>query len=381
MPGRGGGPEAGEGIRLTGEQKRAWLRLIRSENVGPQTFRSLINHYGSAAAALRALPELSKRGGARRTLKIASEAEVERELAAAARIGADFIGVGEPHYPPWLRQAEQPPPLIALRGDAALLARPAVAIVGSRNASIAGKRMAARLARGLGEAGFTIVSGLARGIDAAAHEAALGTGTVAVFAGGVDIVYPPEHEALLERILAAQGALVSEMPMGWTPRARDFPRRNRIIAAMTLATVVVEAAERSGSLITARLALEENREVMAVPGSPLDPRASGTNGLIKKGARLVTDAADIVEALSPMLALPKREGFELPKKTPPPAMVEPAGEERAKVVDALGPVPVTVDDLIAETGLAARIVSVILLELELAGRLERHPGGRISLIF
>ncbi|MBZ8132618.1 DNA-processing protein DprA [Afifella sp. IM 167] len=376
-----GGEGHGGGIRLTPEQKRAWLRLIRSENVGPQTFRSLINHFGSAAAALAALPSLSERGGARRTIRIASEAEVDRELEAAARAGAQFVGLGEPDYPPWLREADQPPPLIAVRGDPGILKRPAVAIVGSRNASIAGKRMASRLANGLGEAGFAIVSGLARGIDAAAHEAALSTGTVAVFAGGVDIVYPPEHLPLLERIFAARGAAISEMAMGWTPRARDFPRRNRIIAGISVATIVVEAAERSGSLITARLALEQNREVMAVPGSPLDPRAAGANRLIKQGARLVTEVSDILEALSPMLEAPQEEGFELPGEKPPPLPVEPEGGERARVVEALGPVPVTVDDVIQETGLPARLVSVILLELELAGRLERHPGGRISLLF
>jgi len=380
MAGPGGEGHKG-GIRLTPEQKRAWLRLIRSENVGPQTFRSLINHFGSAAAALAALPELSARGGARRAIRIAGDEEVDRELEAAARAGADFVGLGEPDYPPWLREADQPPPLLAVRGDREALVKPSVAIVGSRNASIAGKRMASRLATGLGEAGYTIVSGLARGIDAAAHEAALATGTVAVFAGGVDVVYPEEHRPLLERILGSGGAAISEMAMGWTPRARDFPRRNRIIAGMTLATVVVEAAERSGSLITARLALEQNREVMAVPGSPLDPRAAGANRLIKQGARLVTEAADVLEALSPMLAPPRDEGFALPEETPAPSPIEPEGDDRARVVEALGPVPVTIDDVIQETGLPARLVSVIVLELELAGRLERHPGGRISILF
>ncbi|MCT8265949.1 DNA-processing protein DprA [Afifella sp. JA880] len=371
-----------EGVRLTAEQRRAWLRLIRSENVGPQTFRSLINHFGSASAALEALPDLSRRGGARRNIRIASEDDIDRELAAAERAGARFIGMGEPDYPPWLRHADQPPPLICMRGASEVLARPAIAIVGARNASLAGQRMAQRLASGLGEAGFSIVSGLARGIDQSAHQAALATGTIAVFAGGVDVVYPEEHRPLLDKILAQRGAAISEMAMGWQPRARDFPRRNRIIAGMSLATVVVEAAERSGSLITARLALEQNREVMAVPGSPLDPRAAGTNRLLKQGAHLITEAADVIQALPQVLAPPTREGFELPPEEPEKQpLIEPVNDDRSRILEALGPTPVHVDELIAHTRLSARLVAVVLLELELAGRLERHPGGRISLIY
>jgi DNA processing protein len=239
--------------------------------------------------------------------------------------------------------------------------------------------MAALLAKGLGDADFVIVSGLARGIDAAAHEAALSGGTIAVFAGGVDNIYPPENEPLFQRIVEAGGCGVSEMRIGWEPRARDFPRRNRIIAGMTLATVVVEAAERSGSLITARLALEQNREVLAVPGSPLDPRAAGSNNLLKQGARLVTGPADVIDAVTPMLAGP------LPPETPsfaePPAdpATDPADTERERILEALGPTPVEIDEVIRFTGLPARTVHIVLLELDLAGRVERHPGQRVSL--
>ena len=372
-----GGPS---GVELSQEQRIAWLRLIRSENVGPATFRSLINHFGSAQAALDALPELSRRGGARRAIRAASRAEAEAELAAAERIGARFVAIGEPDYPPWLRHADAPPPLLAVRGGAEHLRRPAVSIVGARNASVAGRKMAAVLAQGLGEAEFVIVSGLARGIDSAAHEAALQSGTVAVFAGGLDNVYPPENAGLFARIVASGGCGISEMRLGWEPRARDFPRRNRIIAGMSLAIVVVEAAERSGSLITARLALEQNREVLAVPGSPLDPRAAGSNNLLKQGARLVTEARDVLDAVAPLLGRPiaaPDPAFSAPASQAAPS--EPAEGDRARVVEALGPTPVEIDEVIRFTEVPARSVHVILLELELAGRIERHPGQRVSL--
>jgi DNA processing protein len=371
--------EAG-GVPLTDAQRLAWLRLIRSENVGPATFRSLINHFGSAQAALDALPDLSQRGGATRSVRIASLAEAESELAATTRLGAAFVGMGEPHYPPWLRHGDAPPPMIAVRGELQHLTSPAVAIVGARNASVAGRKMAAMLAHGLGQAELVVVSGLARGIDSAAHEAALASGTVAVFAGGVDVVYPTENEPLFQRILDSGGCAISEMRLGWEPRARDFPRRNRIIAGMSLATVVVEAAERSGSLITARFALEQNREVLAVPGSPLDPRAGGSNGLIKQGARMVTEVADVIEAIKPMLAHPPETvpgALGAPVSESPVA--EPEDSERQKVLEALGPTPVEVDEIIRFTGLSARLVMIVLLELDLAGRIERHPGQRVSL--
>ncbi|MDH3195238.1 MAG: DNA-processing protein DprA [Hyphomicrobiales bacterium] len=373
--------EPAKGVRLSDEQRLAWLRLIRSERVGPATFRTLINQYGTASAALAALPDLARRGGASGSATVFSQSDAEAEMRAAERVGARFIGMGEPDYPTWLRHADQPPPLIAVRGAAAPLAGPAVAIVGSRNASIVGQKIAGRLGRDLGTAGFTIVSGLARGIDAAAHKAALETGTIAVFAGGVDIIYPAENEGLFAMILDAGGCAISEMPMGLAPRGRDFPRRNRIIAGASLGTIVVEAAKRSGSLITARLALEQNREVMAVPGSPLDPRAAGTNGLLKQGARLVTEAKDVIEALAPLLDhVPEGPGLiaEAEADTPPPA--EPDDSDRGRVMEGLGPVPTEIDEIIRHTGVPARTVRVILLELDLAGKLEHHPGNRVSLI-
>jgi DNA processing protein len=271
-------------LRLTDAERLDWLRLIRSENVGPRTFSGLLRHYGSAGAALAALPELARRGGAARPGYICSPAEAAREIEAAQAAGGVFVGLHEPEYPVALRAIADPPPLIAVRGDLGTLTRPAVAIVGSRNASAAGQKIAGRLARELGGAGFVVVSGLARGIDAAAHRASVDTGSLAVLAGGHAHIYPEEHVRLLEDLLHT-GAALSEMPFAWEPRARDFPRRNRLISGVALGVVVVEAAARSGSLITARDALEQGREVFAVPGSPLDPRAEGTNHLSSRVPR------------------------------------------------------------------------------------------------
>jgi len=369
------------GRRLGDEQRLAWLRLIRSENVGPATFRQLLNHFGSAAAAIAGLPELSRRGGARRVPRIATVAEAEAEMAAAARAGARFAALGEADYPPMLRLIDAPPPLLAVRGDGAALVRQSVAVVGARNASIAGKTMADRIARGLGGAGLVVTSGLARGIDAAAHEAAVATGTVAVLAGGLDRVYPAEHLPLVERIVAAGGAAISEMPFGWEPRAQDFPRRNRLISGTSLAVVVVEAARRSGSLHTARFALEQGREVFAVPGSPLDPRTEGCNHLIREGATLITSADDVLAALEPLLGRPPPDAGAAEPADSEPFAGEPDDRDRAAVVEALGPAPVPVDAVVRHTGLPVATVLVILLELDLAGRLERHAGGLISRIF
>jgi DNA processing protein len=269
------------------------------------------------------------------------------------------------------------PPLLAVRGRAAALALPMIAIVGARNASAAGMRFAERLARDLGGAGFAIASGLARGIDAAAHRSSLATGTLAVLAGGLDRIYPPEHAELAEAI-ATDGALISEMPLAWEPRARDFPRRNRLISGLAVGVVVVEAAKRSGSLITARFALEQGREVFAVPGSPLDPRAEGSNELLKQGATLVTEAADVITVVRPILGTPMEVSAEEPGPPAPPD-AEPASNERARIVELLGPTPVSIDDLIRLSASAPAIVRMVLLELDIAGRLERHGGGLVSL--
>lgn len=365
-------------MQLTDEQRLDWLRLIRSENVGPRSFRSLINHFGGARAALDALPHLARRGGAKQAPRIASREEVEREMKAAQRLGAVFVAMGEAEYPARLQQIDDPPPLIAVRGKLGCLQAPMVALVGSRNASAAGIKFAERLAHALGEQGFVIVSGLARGIDAAAHRASLDSGTVAVLAGGHDKLYPAEHASLLEQVIA-DGAAITEMPFGWEPRGRDFPRRNRIISGLSLGIIVVEAAARSGSLITARLALEQGREVFAVPGSPLDPRAEGTNRLLKDGATLVTEVDDVLNVLRPMLGRDVEPSAQEPDWMQDREAGEPEADERARIIALLGPTPAGIDDLIRLSGCSAAIVRMVLLELDLAGRLERHGAGLVSL--
>ncbi|HEY1745756.1 MAG TPA: DNA-processing protein DprA [Xanthobacteraceae bacterium] len=372
--------ERDQGVQLTRDQRLDWLRLIRSQNVGPRTFRALINHYGGARAALAALPSLARRGGADAAMKICSEADAQREMSAAEKLGAQFIALGEPAYPARLQMIDDAPPLVAVRGHAAILGSPMVAVVGSRNASGAGLKFTPQIARELGEAGFAVASGLARGIDAAAHYASLATGTVAVLAGGHDHIYPSEHTALLDAILPA-GVAISEMPFGWEPRARDFPRRNRLISGLSLGVVIVEAAKRSGSLITARFALEQGREVFAVPGSPLDPRAEGTNGLIKQGATPVTETADIVSVLRPIIEQKDvaREPHSASAEGAAAETVEPAADERARIVGLLGPAPVQTDDLIRLSKSSPAVVRMVLLELDIAGRLERHGGGLVSL--
>jgi DNA processing protein len=365
--------------RLSDRQRLTWLRLIRTPNVGPVSFKALIDRFGSAEAALEMLPEMMISGGASRIARIPSAAEAEAEMEQAERMGARFLAIGEPGYPVLLEAMDHPPPLLAVKGNGALDTRPAVAIVGARNASLAGVRMAGTLAGEIGRQGYVVVSGLARGIDTAAHRASLATGTIGVFAGGLDMPYPPENAKLCEEIVESGGALISEMPFGWQPRAQDFPRRNRLVAGAGLGLVVIEAARRSGSLISARLAGEMGRLVFAVPGSPLDPRAAGTNGLLKDGATLVTETADVVNALAPLAAmpatvLPLEESVEF-SPTPPPG-----DGERARIFQALGPVPISIDDIIRHTNLPPAQVSMALLELDLAGRLERHPGGGVSLV-
>ena len=373
---------------LGAAQRLACLRLIRSENVGPVTFRDLINHFGGAEEALAALPELSRRGGYRRPIRVCPREVAEAELEAAADIGASALIVGEPGYPPALAAVDPPPPLLYVKGKAGHLARPMLAIVGARNGSAAGQKLARLFASSIGGAGFVIVSGLARGIDSAAHEAALETGTVAVLAGGPDNVYPPEH-AELQRRIAERGCLVSENPPGFAPRGQDFPRRNRIISGMALGVLVVEAARRSGTLVTARMAGEQGREVFALPGHPLDPRAEGTNRLLKSGATLVTEPEDVLgalapllrEALQPLARKPAREAassLHMPAADPtePP---EVGDADRARLIEALGPAPVDVDELGRATGLSARAIQIALMELALAGRIERHGHQLVSL--
>lgn len=397
--------QGGKRILLTDAQRLDWLRLFRSEGVGPRTFRALINRYGGARAALDALPSLAQRGG--QAISICSIADAEREMAAAARMGAQFIAMGEDSYPHALAQIADPPPLISVRGTPNILTRASVAIVGSRNASAAGLRMTEILAHGVGEGGYVVVSGLARGVDGKAHEAALETGTIAVLAGGLARIYPPEHEPLVERIIDAGGAVISEMPMMWTPRGRDFPRRNRIVSGLSLATVVVEAARKSGSLITARFALEQGREVFAVPGSPLDPRAEGTNDFIRQGATLVTDPEQITSVLAPLIPpTAQGDGFgagdarrkplwdelDLPELGPVAAAPEFPGWENAsetapvdltppedRLLALLSVSPITIDELARLAATPIGQMQAIIAELDLAGRIERHGVNRVAL--
>jgi DNA processing protein len=363
--------------RLTDAERLDRLRLIRSDNVGPRTFRSLLHYFGDARTALERLPDLARRGGAARPGRICSEDDARAELAASRKAGVSLVAPDEAGYPPRLATLDDAPPLLGIRGAPDMLMRPMIAIVGSRNASGAGLKFAGALARDLGDAGFVVISGLARGIDQAAHRASIQGGTVAVLAGGHDKIYPPEHEDLLAALLEHGGA-ISEMPLGHVPRARDFPRRNRLISGTALGVVVVEAAHRSGSLITARIAAEQGREVFAVPGSPLDPRAAGTNDLIKQGATLVTEAADVIHAVEPIMERPIMFGAREDDGEPLDFAADTS--DRARIVNLLGPSPVSLDDLIRMSGASPAIVRAVLLELELAGRLERHGGGLVSLI-
>ncbi len=356
------------------DRREPRLRLLRSANVGPVTYAQLTARFGSAEAALEALPMLAARGGGRAP-QIADAGVVRREIAAVERLGARYCFLDDPAYPALLAELENAPPALIVRGDAGLLARPCVAMVGARNASAAACRFARQLAIGLVERGAVVVSGLARGIDTAAHQGALAGGTIGVIASGIDIVFPPENAELQARV-AAQGLLVTEQPPGTEPLARFFPARNRIIAGLSLGTVVVEAAPRSGSLITARLAAEAGRDVMAVPGSPLDPRAQGCNLLIREGAILVQSADDIWEAVRPL----DPRAVRAPAGRFGPAPAEDASEaDRRRVTGLLGPVPVGVDELIRQSACPPAVVQMVLLELELAGRLERHAGARVSL--
>jgi DNA processing protein len=411
---------------LSAQERFDWLRLSRCDNVGPRTFSTLLKRHGSAAKALEALPALAAKSTGKRVLRLAEVKDVEAEFEAAERCGARFIGWDEPDYPWLLRQIDSAPPIIAIRGNLPVFSRATVAIIGSRNASAAGLAFTEQLSRGLAEAGFVVVSGLARGIDARAHRATSETGTVAVLAGGHDKIYPAEHEKLLEQLLE-HGAAVSEMPFGWTARDRDFPRRNRIVSGLSLGVIVVEAAKNSGSLITANFALDQGREVFAVPGSPLDPRSQGTNELLRNGVQICTRVEDVVDALARLRngfrhtdlfsEAPHENGGPLPfwdeldlddeengsskpktdmratwqavswqPEVKPPVEGHvpeatgdlPSGPER--VIGFLGPSPVSIDELVRATEMSAREIRAVLLELELAGRLERHGANLVSLL-
>lgn len=358
-------------------QKVAWLRLLRTENVGPVTFRQLLNRFGSATAALDALPSLTKRAGA--SARITSQSAAEDEIAGLEKYGARLVATGEPDYPELLNHISAAPPLLTIAGGENLDWSRTVGVVGARNASSAGIKMTRLLCQDVGEQKYVVVSGLARGIDTAAHRATIATGTIAVLAGGFDKIYPDENIPLAHDILDNGGALVTEMPLGWEPRARDFPRRNRLVSGLSLGIVVVEAAKRSGSLITARLALEQNRDVFAVPGSPLDPRAEGGNSLIQQGAKLVTCAEDILETLR--VADVQSAGlFEtdwLPDAVDADAE-QPSADDQSRLLSALSTAPIEVDELVRQTGLGVTAIQMLLLELDLAGKIEWSSGQLVA---
>ncbi len=362
----------------TEECRLAWLRLLRSRRVGIATFYRLLSEHGTAGDALAALPDVARAAGVD-NYSVCPDGVAKAELRAGQQQGARLLAVTDAEYPDLLRAIPDPPPLLWVTGDTALLARPAVAIVGARNASSLGLRMARALATDLGAAGHMVVSGLARGIDTAAHLATLDTGTVAVMAGGVDNIYPAENTRLGEDI-AKQGLRLSEGPVGMVPQARHFPRRNRIISGLAKAVVIVEAAAKSGSIITARTALDQGREVLAVPGHPFDARAAGCNMLIRDGARLVRSAEDVIEALAEMPA-------ELPLEAPPdpPAAAPPdrrtlrdTATLHQRILDRLGPSPLAEDQLIRDLGNTAHDVAPVLVDLELEGHITRQAGGLLS---
>ena len=365
------------------QEQRNKLRLFRSDNVGPATYRQLLHKFGSATEALSALPDMARNVG-RRKIRLYSESQTDREIDQTLVAGAAYCFLGDKNYPVPLANLPDAPPVLVTLGDQTLLQEPSLGIVGARNASAAGKKFTRALAAELGEAEIIITSGLARGIDTAAHEGSLSHGTIAVVAGGIDIIYTPENEALYHQI-TEQGLVVTELPIGVKPQTRHFPQRNRIISGLSQGVLVVEAALRSGSLITARNAAEQGREVFSVPGSPLDPRHRGTNDLIRQGATLVESAKDVLEVIqgnlfqqnsAPQLDLDLSNSAG---ETPPPKGEELA-EARQRLVSLMGPTPTEVDDLIRETGLTAALVLTILLELEIAGRLERHVGNRVALV-
>lgn len=361
---------------LSFTEKRDWIRLIRTQNVGPVSFRDLINRYGDASTALDALPSLIRK----KEIRPPAPEQVEAEMDYADKMGVRMICAIEPDYPAYLQALDPPPPVISILGRVEVLQRPCVAIIGSRNASAIGQRFANNLAAELGQSGYTIVSGLARGIDAAAHHGSIGSGTVAVLGGGVDHIYPRENAELHTQIIQS-GAIISESPMGYRATARDFPRRNRIISGLSRGVVVIEAAERSGTLITARYALEQNREVMAAPGSPLDPRTKGCNRLIRQGAHLIESADDVIavlETLRPLSLEEPESPFQFAPFNPSKMNSEIETAKRL-IIGLLSPTATARDDIIRAAGLPLPIATAALLEIELAGDALVEPDGRISL--
>lgn len=366
---------------ISAKEKISRLRLIRTENVGPITYYRLMQRFGTAERALSALPELAKRGGKAKPLVAFEQSKAEDEIAAADKAGAILLFHGTADYPAQLQEVEDAPPVLTILGHTSILSKPSLGVVGARNASLTGRRIAESFSGKVGQAGYVIVSGLARGIDSAAHTASLASGTVAVVAGGIDVIYPRENEKLYHDI-AAQGAIVAESPFGTEPIARHFPRRNRIISGLARGVLVVEAAEKSGSLITARMALEQNREVFAVPGSPMDPRAGGTNALLKDGAHLATSPADILQVLDSLRLSTLRDpaGNDWQGGGDSPDLPDIDDSLRDLILENLSHVPVPLDALIRAVNAPIGHILTILLELELAGRIERQAGNKVNLI-
>lgn len=369
-----------DSFNLSHSQRMDWLQLARSENVGPITFYNLIERFGDAASALDKLPELAARGGRKKPLQLAKRKEVEAEYNKLCALGGGIILACEAAYPLALSAIEDAPPVLSYIGHTNLLDQATIAIVGARNASLNGRKFASKLAGELGAQGYIIASGMARGIDTGAHQGALETGTIAVLAGGLDVIYPKENEALYNDI-ARRGLLISEARLGEQPTARHFPRRNRIISGLAQAAVVVEASQRSGSLITARMAGEQGREVFAVPGFPGDPRAQGPNHLIQEGAYLIQSAGDIVDVLNSYAGYSAHE-MRHPGYSAAPGPVDEDALERARaaILESLSHTPVQIDELIRETGESAAVVQTALTELALAGQIQRLPGNRVSLL-
>lgn len=372
-------------VKLSANERLDWLRLIRSENIGVKSFHSLLSLYGTAKAALEAIPHLSKRGGGKASIKLCSIAQAEQELEACEKAGATMIAACEPDYPQLLLQTEGYPPILTVHGNVSLLNKPTIGMVGARNASSNGCRFAYKLAQDLGKEGMVVASGLARGIDTASHKGSLEGGTIAVIAGGIDSTYPPENKNLYAEI-REKGIIIAELPFGYAPKGQNFPQRNRIIAGLSYGVVVVEATFGSGSLITARMALAENREVFAVPGFPLDPRCQGPNSLIRDGAILVESAQHVIEGVSHLLESPLHIVSEKKESVFNTATLLPPSEEllisiRQAVIQQLSASPISIDELIILTESTAAVVLTIILELELSGRIERCLGNKVALLY
>ncbi|MCB9991960.1 MAG: DNA-protecting protein DprA [Rhodospirillales bacterium] len=378
------GNTAPQNTPLSDEDKLSWLQLARTENVGPITFFKFLDYYGSAAKALGAIPALAERGGRKRPLSIPPRGAIEKEYERVKKLGGEIITAADPDYPLALSAIEDAPPVLTALGNIELLQQPSMAIVGARNASINGRKFAEKLAAELGAFGQVVSSGMARGIDTAAHSGALPTGTIAVVAGGIDVVYPSENQKLYEAIID-QGLVIAENPLGVSPRAQDFPRRNRIVSGLSQGVIVVEATVRSGSLITARLAGEQGRDVYAVPGHPLDPRASGPNALIRDGATLIRGIDDVLEELNNYTGGGMEDSGFTRFEMPPPAANDQPDEQdfaaaREMLLDALSFTPAEINDVIRHTGLGTAMAQTVLMELELAGRVQRLPGNRAMLV-